>query len=81
MDLTHAGNTVIPAIKVLRSQGFSVQLDATKGRCTAERGENRFTADDPVAVLGLVTLYQVLGDRWQLPDSELMDLGREYGLL
>jgi hypothetical protein len=81
LRLSHAANTLIPAIKALRAKGYKVRVDSENRACTAERNGNQFNAQDPVTVLGLVTLYEVLGDEWQLPDRELMELGHEYGFL
>jgi len=81
VQLCNSGNVVIPAIKALRELGFTVRLDSASGWFTAEANGRSFSADDPVAVLGLVKFYDTRGEHWHLPDEELMAIGKEYGLL
>jgi hypothetical protein len=78
MNLTAAGNTVIPAIKALLDLGYQVRVDSRT--VIAQKDGNIFTADDPVMVLGLVKLYETRGDNWQVSDEELQAISGEYGL-
>ena len=81
MQLTNAANVAIPAIKLLRDLGYTIRLARPHGLFTAEKDGNRFSSDDPVAVLGLVRLYEARGEDWGIEDAALQDIGREFGLL
>lgn len=81
MRLANAGNVVIPAIKLLRDLGFSVRLDRGTTAFTASKDGHDFTADDPVAVLGLVRLFEARGELWRVGDTEWESIGKEFGLL
>jgi hypothetical protein len=39
--------------------------------CSASRGDERYVADDPVAVLGLVRLVDIRGWEWTASDAEI----------
>lgn len=74
VDLVPAGDTVIPAILALESNGFTVTQEA--GLIVARAGNTRFAAEDPVAVLGLVKLAETRRP-WRADDEEMDDvLGR-----
>lgn len=77
VDLFQAGNTVVPAILALRAMGYVVEQHG--GTFSAAAGCARFSADDPVAVLGLVKLAEVRRP-WQAADSEIDDVLAEFDL-
>ncbi len=83
MHLAAAGNTVIPAIQVLKKLGYTVSTTWEGGNqlFVAGRDNNTFIGGDPVMVLGLIKLYEVKGENWRVSDAELETIGREYGLL
>ena len=68
-----AGNTVVPALSVLTSLGFSVSVDNGPAGQTvvAARDGEEFVADDPVAVLGLIKLIEVRTWNWLASDPEI----------
>lgn len=76
VDLRQAGDTVVPAILVLRSLGYKVEQTGTN--VTATGGSARFSAEDPVAVLGLVKLAEMRRP-WRATDSEIDDYLAEFG--
>jgi hypothetical protein len=74
LDLAAAANTVVPAILALESQGYSVSQEAD--RFVAKAGHARFSAEDPVTLLGLVKLAETRRP-WRASDTEFDDvLGR-----
>ena len=81
MNLSNAGNVVIPSIRALLDLGFEVSQIKATGEFTATKNGNRFSAEDPVALLGLIKLYECRGENWQLSDDDLSELGKRYNLL
>ncbi len=77
VDLVQAGNTVVPAILVLRSLGYVVELQGDL--FVAQSSSARFAAEDPVAVLGLVKLVEARRP-WRATDSEIDDILAEFHL-
>lgn len=51
--IVHAGNTVVPALLAVESLGFAVEVVGSK--VYARRGQEEYEAEDPVALLGVVT--------------------------
>ena len=81
MQLSNAGNVVIPSIKVLLDLGYKITKDPSTDIFRAEKDGNVFTAEDPVALLGLVKLFELRGKNWRVSDKDLDDIGNRYGLL
>jgi hypothetical protein len=81
MRLTSAGNVIIPAIKTIGELGYKFRIDNVENLCIAEKDGNTFIAEDPIAVLGLIKMYEVKGNQWQVSDEEITALGREYNLI
>lgn len=75
VDLFQAGNTVVPAILALRALGFVVEQQGDG--FVARTGSARFSADDPVAVLGLVKLAESRRP-WRATDSEIDEVLAEF---
>jgi hypothetical protein len=81
-QIATAGNTVVPALLVLESLGFSISVESMDD-CQffrATRGEEDYLAEDPVAVLGLVKLIEVRGWAWQPDDQDIDDVMQRYEL-
>jgi hypothetical protein len=75
IQLAAAGNTLAPALGILRNLGYTVTRDKLGDRLY--RAENKtciFTADDPLALLGLVKIYEERGVDWQPTDEEVRDI-------
>ena len=67
------GNTVVPALLALEHLGFEVTvLNSSVGQTTsAFRGEEKYFAEDPVTVLGLIKLIELRTWQWVATDSEI----------
>jgi hypothetical protein len=81
-QLVAAANTVVPALLVLEALGFRVEItaDGDGATCRATRGNERYVADDPVAVLGPIKLVELRGWDWAASDSELHAATQRYRL-
>lgn len=77
VEISQAGNTVVPAILALRSLGFTVER--VDGDFVARLPAAMFRAEDPVAVLGLVKLAETRHP-WSATDREIDDVLAEFGL-
>jgi hypothetical protein len=75
-----AGNTVVPAILELEHLGFAISAPARGEIFTATRGDETYSADDPVTVLGLVRLIELRNWEWGATDSEIESTLDKYGL-
>jgi len=67
-DLIHAANTLIPAILALENSGYTVTQDGAL--IVASTRNARFSAEDPVSLLGLVRLAE-LRRPWRATDTEI----------
>ena len=56
--LTQYSNVYAAAVAVLQAKGFQVWCDTSTDKCFAERDGWDFCAYDPVALLGLVALFE-----------------------
>jgi hypothetical protein len=75
MQLVAAGNTLAPALGILRELGYTVTR--VRSPDLSYRAENEtciFIADDLLALLGLVKIYEVRGLNWQPNDAEVQDI-------
>jgi len=71
-DISAAGNTLAPALAVLRGMGYDVKRESGNGgwyAATSSRCSLR--AEDPLALLGLAKLYEERGSKWQPSDKEV----------
>jgi hypothetical protein len=71
-----AGNTLVPAYLALRAKGYVVRREGpisadSEESWSAEDAHRRFIADDTVALLGLVALFETRGEGWQASDEEI----------
>jgi len=80
--ISTAGNTVVPALLALEALGFKVSIDAVDDQelFVATRGDETYSADDPVAVLGLVKLVEIRSWEWRPPEADLERVTRDYRL-
>ena len=78
-NLVASGNTYNPSLTVLRNKGYELWLEKGEDGSLwcARKGEQSFLAYNGPELLGLVTLWESLGEDWnqQRPDiySELID--------
>lgn len=77
VELSAAGDTVVPAILALRDLGFVVEK--ADQDFVARLPNALFRADDPITVLGLVKLAEVRRP-WRATDNETDDIIEEFGL-
>jgi hypothetical protein len=77
-----AGNTVVPALLTLERLGFQVSTrNTSKGpKTTASRREEEYSAEDPVAVLGLIKLVELRTWQWGPSDLETENTLHKYNL-
>jgi len=66
-----AGNTLAPALAAIKSCGYTVATDDDTGLLRAENEAERFLAEDPVALLGLIRMREIRGDDWKATDDEI----------
>jgi|KBSMisStandDraft_5_1062788.scaffolds.fasta_scaffold859674_1 hypothetical protein len=80
--ISTAGNTVVPAFLALEGLGFTVSIERVAGRdvFSASRGDETFSGEDPVSVLGLVKLVEARGWTWRANDADLERVMRQYKL-
>jgi hypothetical protein len=81
-QIATAGNTVVPALLALEHLGFtvSVKRDGPREIFQATCGEERYVADDPVGVLGLLKLVETRGWAWKAADAEIEEVMHRHGL-
>jgi hypothetical protein len=82
--LADAANTVIPAYLALLQRGLAVSresasADAAEALWIAEDAAQRFVAEGPLALLGLVALYETRGPEWQASDEQIDRFLAEFG--
>ena len=75
--IAQAGNTVVPAVLAIESLGFAVS--AAEGAIRAERGDEAYLAEDPVALLGLIRLIEVRSWDWHASDEEIRTALARFG--
>jgi hypothetical protein len=82
MEISAAGNTVVPAILALEDLGFAISVERVAGQqvIRAVRGDETYVADDPVAVLGLVKLVEARSSQWRAADSDVERVMTQYQL-
>lgn len=75
MKLAAAGNTLVPAYLTLKELGYEVWRRTTETDqdeiWAAAKDGNEFTADNPLELLGLVTMGETRGEEWLATDTEI----------
>ena len=75
VEITAAGNVLVPAYLALRARGYRVSRELIGKEQTefwvAVKSGERFSAEDPLALLGLVALHETRGAIWQAADEEI----------
>ncbi len=78
--MADAGNVRDPSLLAILSKHYQVCVEGDDD-CqvwVAVRGSNRFSAADPLALLGLIALYEQRGAAWELSDEERPQLDAFY---
>lgn len=62
-------NTYNPALRVIAGKGYKLFLypddrDGFLGKFWAIKNNRNFVADDPLRLLGLISVWETYGDRW-----------------
>ncbi len=83
ISISSAGNTLAPALGVIRALGYCVSRE-TDGlrRYKAENSLCELYAEDPLLLLGLVKLFEIRGEAWHPSDAEIDNLllmDRDHG--
>jgi hypothetical protein len=77
MKLDASGNTVVPAILLIRQMGYTFTWDKKKGYCHASKNGDTFGAEDPLFILGLIKLFEMKGENWKATDGEIEEIMKE----
>ncbi len=83
VNISAAGNVETPAYLSLLNSGYSVRkemLNEQRDTWIAEKDGNRFTADGPIELLGVVKVYEIRGDNWKATDEEIDKFISEFDL-
>jgi hypothetical protein len=78
LSIRIAGNTTIPCLQAVAAKGYTVThyfLGNVPGEWTcpqwdAEKDGRSFSATSPEELLGLIAMWEVRGDDWQLKPGE-----------
>jgi len=70
MQLRISGNTFNPALSVLKAKGYRLVVDSPETEdglndWQAEKNGDRYSATNPVELLGLVVIGEQFGEGWQ----------------
>jgi hypothetical protein len=79
--ISSAANTIVPAFLVLKAKGFQVYRTKVVGHeeeWVAEKGETKFTAEDPVTLLGVQAIYESRQSDWKATDGEVDNFLKEF---
>jgi hypothetical protein len=76
--IAQGGSTVVPAILVLESLGYTLTID--EDLMVASSTDTTLVADDPVALLGLLKLVEVRTWAWTASDAEIDETLTRYDL-
>ena len=76
MYLAAAANVLTPAYLAIVSKGYSVSRVGDD--IVAERESDRFVAEDPIQLLGLIALIEIRGEAWQATDDEIEDFTSRF---
>ena len=82
VTIATAGNVLVPAYLALREKGYRVTRVVNR----REKAETwralkpgaEFIAEDPLSLLGLVSLFETRGVSWQAEDPEIDDFFERF---
>lgn len=78
-QLSSYPNVFNTCLVLLRREGFNLAYDKANDVWKAERNEFQFKADNPIELLGLVSIYQKLQPKdqkeywWQINEPNILD--------
>lgn len=72
--IADAANTYDWALTIIKFKGYKIFLypdhrDGYYGDFWAIKGNREFIGDDPLRLLGVISLWETLGDNWQTQDK------------
>ena len=72
--IADAANTYDWALTIIKSKGYKIFLYPNSrkeyyGHFWAIKGNREFIGDDPLRLLGIISLWETLGDNWQTQDK------------
>jgi hypothetical protein len=71
INITDCGNTEVPAYLALQKRGYAVTCSDDGRYWTAASGNCKFSADNPVSLLGIAAMYETRGEEWKASDEEI----------
>lgn len=71
--IVSSGNTTNPCFAVLSNKGYIIGAETTEYGVifSASKGNRGFTAGTPGELLGLVAMWEALGERWSEPHPDI----------
>jgi len=81
MNLTAAGNVIVPAYLALVAKGYVVRCERLTNEeelWVAEGPHGRFSAEDPITLLGVVGVVETRGADWAASDSEIESFIKKF---
>ena len=75
-----AGSVLVPAYLVLRGKGYRITrvVEENVETWRAMKPGEEFIAEDPLSLLGLVSLYEARGPAWRAEDAEIDDFFEQF---
>jgi hypothetical protein len=77
MHLSDAANLMAPAYLTILAKGYTVR--AEQGLMVAAKGADTFSAEGPVALLGVIVVGEFRGHDWRPTDEEVEDFVARFG--
>lgn len=74
LRIATAGNVLVPSYLALGQKGYRIWREASASEAewwVAEGPLGRFSAEDPLSLLGLVAMAETRGDEWEASDEEI----------
>jgi hypothetical protein len=69
VHIADAANLMSPAYLTIVAKGYAVHMDGDL--MVASKGDDRFIADVPVALLGVIVVGETRGENWRASDDEI----------
>jgi hypothetical protein len=82
MEIVAASNTMVPACLVLAAKGYDVSIlrGETSLIWTAQKGEDYFSAKNPLELLGLIAVAETRSANWCATNDEINAFLEKYDL-
>lgn len=71
MELYDAASLMTPAYLTILAKGYAVHDEGEL--MVAVKGADRFSAEGPVALLGVIVVAETRGEDWEATDDEIQD--------